>query len=80
MKRGRPGSPSVRKGKAVGPDYPEEYFRNPPNAGIDEEYGSTETKTLDSPTSTPAGMDIEKNPDSSYDDYWGHGAQKGRAK
>lgn len=64
FKRGRPGNPAVRGGKAVGPDYPEENFRNPFNMGIDGEYGSTGEKTLCSPVSSTlegAGLPLHDN-------------------
>ncbi len=70
VKRGRPGSPSVRKGKAVGPDYPETNFTNPWNAGIDSEYNAgDEGKTLSSPTANTiegGGVPLHGN----YDEYW----------
>ena len=67
VKRSRPGNPAVRKGKNVGPDYPENRFVNPTNAGIDEEYGSEDERTLCSPTSTAAGVGpLNKK----YDEYW----------
>ncbi len=69
MKRGRPGNPEVRSGKSVGPDYPEERFRNPFNGpGIDSTYGSEDSKTLLSPTATVEGPGIPLN--HSYDDNW----------
>lgn len=68
VKRSRPGNPAVRKGKNIGPDYPEDRFRNPVNAGIDKEFGSEESKTLYSPTSLPAGDDVPMKGD--YDRYW----------
>lgn len=67
MKRGRPGSPAVHKSKNVGPDYPEDRFTNPVNAGIDTESGSWDEKTLKSPTSTPEG---EGPLNKKYDGYW----------
>jgi len=67
MKRGRPGSPKVRGGKNVGPDYPETNFSNPFNMGIDEESGSDEGKTLYSPTSTPEGIGPLRE---DYDELW----------
>ena len=69
MTRGRPGSGSVRKTKEVGPDYPDERFRNPFNGpGIDSQYGSDTSKTLDSPTATAEGPGIPLNHE--YDKYW----------
>lgn len=58
------GSSKIR---ATG-ESPEEEFRNPVNAGIDEVSGSDHQKTLRSPTSTPVGMGIEHN--EKYDSYW----------
>lgn len=70
MKRSRPGSPTVRKGAAVGPDYPEENFRNPYNAGIDRQYDEgDEKKSLVSPTAITiegAGLPMHDK----YNDYW----------
>lgn len=70
VKRSRPGKHAVKRGKEVGPDYPDNRFTNPMNAGIDEEYGSTTAKALDSPTATTVGgadVPIHKN---TYDDLW----------
>lgn len=70
MTRGRPGSPGVRKGKTVGPDYPEANYINPWNKGIDENYGSEDEKTIDSMNSTTfefGGAPLHKG---AYDKYW----------
>lgn len=64
MKRGRPGSPPIRKGRAVGPDYPEENYENPFNMGIEGSYGSETSKTLSSmnrETLTGAGLPLHDN-------------------
>jgi len=68
MKRGRPGSPKVRTGTAVGPDYPADLYRNPFAGGEDYETGDDDTKTLYSPSNTPdgVGVPLHKN----YDEYW----------
>ena len=39
VKRSRPGVSTVRKGKCVGPDYPEGHFTAPWNQNIDHPYG-----------------------------------------
>ena len=68
-KRSRPGNPAVRKGKNVGPDYPNERYRNPYNgAGLDYESGSSDTKTMESPSATIEGPGIGL--DHNYDKYW----------
>jgi len=58
----------VRKGKAVGPDYDGELYRNPFAAGLDHESGDTTTKTLDSPSATPTGVGIPLY--HNYDKNW----------
>lgn len=69
MKRGRPGSPGVRKGSAVGPDYAEERFRNPfVGPGLDEQYGTEGEKTLVSPSDTVSGNGIGVRHE--YDELW----------
>jgi len=70
VKRSRPGHHEVRKGRAVGPDYPEENFANPWNMGIDHEYGDTTSKTLEGPTSTPAGPADGHDALGEYDKLW----------
>lgn len=70
MKRGRPGSPEVRKGGSVGPDYPESNFVNPVNMGIDREYTEGDgKKTLVSPsanTITGCGQPMRDR----YNELW----------
>lgn len=69
VKRSRPGNPAVRKGRNVGPDYPDDRFTNPTNAGIDKQYGSRDEKTLCGPTATTvdgAGLPHHDK----YDEYW----------
>lgn len=70
MQRGRPGSPGVRKSRNVGPDYPEENFENPTNAGVDSLYHPDETgKTLNSlSANTIEGAQLPEN--GKYDDLW----------
>lgn len=67
-KRSRPGSPAVRTGSTVGPDYPNENFTNPWNVGISSYSGDETSKTLHSPTSTPEGVGIELH--HTYDKNW----------
>jgi hypothetical protein len=69
--RSRPGNASVRKGPTVGPDYPESHYDNPWNRGIDSYSGSTDSYSLDSPTSTPDAMGIKRDGD--YDRHWTKG-------
>jgi hypothetical protein len=62
--RSRPGNRNVRKGKRVGPDYPEELFSNPLNAEIETWYDQGEdNKALVSPnheTVTGVGLPLHK--------------------
>lgn len=64
IKRSRPGNPTVRKGGAVGPDYPEAHYVNPFNMGIESDYGNEHDKTLYSPNGemiTGAGLPLHDN-------------------
>jgi hypothetical protein len=70
VKRSRPGHSEVRKSNEVGPDYPEENFRNPYNAGVDRQRGSETSKTLLSPTDTTAGPSGDDSLNHDYDSYW----------
>jgi hypothetical protein len=69
--RSRPGSHSVRKGKAVGPDYPEARYRNPFDDERDHYTGGEGEKTLYSPVNTPSGIPSELH--HGYNDYWEKG-------
>jgi hypothetical protein len=71
MKRGRPGVASVRRSKNVGPDYPEDRFVNPVDAGMSSQYGDKNTKTVFSDNSTTfegGGAPLNKD---GYDALWG---------
>jgi hypothetical protein len=70
MTRGRPGSPGVRHGKTVGPDYPEANYINPWNKGIDEDYGSETEKSLDSMNSTTLGFGGAPLHEGQYNKLW----------
>jgi hypothetical protein len=70
MKRGRPGNPKVRKGKAVGPDYAEGRFAAPWNADLDGPFGSHDEKDIFSEsgnTFDEGGAPLEKG---NYDKLW----------
>lgn len=72
MKRGRPGSPAVRHGKLLGPDYPQEHFTRPwDGEGSDSSYGMAENdKAIASHNGTlfeHAGIPISEN---RYDELW----------
>lgn len=71
MTRGRPGSPKVRKGRAVGPDYPEGKFAVPMNADIDGPFGDArDDKAMQSEAGLQfdgGGAPLEKG---RYDEYW----------
>lgn len=66
---------------ATGNDYPDDRFKNPWNAGVDEQYpfadgASPSDKTLYGPTRTPVAMDaVELNGLSDYDSNWEHGTR-----
>ena len=68
-----------RKRAATGNEYPEQFWINPWNAGLDNQYGDedgspNETRTLRSPTATPIGVNaIPIHDDSSYDSNWEYG-------
>lgn len=68
MKKGIPGTGRERKSSCVGPDYPEERYRNPFAAGLDSEYGNEHEKTLCSPANTPGGPGVGLN--GGYDELW----------
>lgn len=66
---------------ATGSSYPDKYFINPFNAGIDSQYGDesghpNESRTLCSPTETPVGMGVlGLNGESDYDSNWETGVR-----
>lgn len=73
--RGRPGDHAVRKGKEVGPDYPDDRFRNPVDAGLDTTFGNHDDKSICSPNSTTfGGADLPLH--ESYDSNWPKGDRK----
>lgn len=70
MTRGRPGSPAVRKGRAVGPSYPDGKFDAPWNADIDSPFGSHDEKDIFTEAGTTfddGGAPLEKG---NYDKLW----------
>jgi hypothetical protein len=72
--RSRPGDPNVRKGKEVGPDYPEDRFRNPVGAGLDSTFGNHKDKAICSPNDTTfGGADLPMN--DKYDSLWPKGGK-----
>ena len=46
MKRAHPAKHEVRKGKAVGPDYDQNRYRNPVGAEMDHTFNASSDKTI----------------------------------
>jgi hypothetical protein len=62
------GSGSIRKSRAVGPDYDESRYENPVGAGLDHNFGSKEAKSMDTPNGTTFAPDIPLS--KNYDGLW----------
>lgn len=71
MTRGRPGSPGVKHGRAVGPSYPDGKFNNPVNADIDFPFGDARD---DKAMQSEAGLQFEGGGapmhKGQYDKFW----------
>lgn len=63
---------------ATGSNYPDKFFINPWNGGLDERFDyDNDAKTLRSPTDTPGGMGLQLHGKDSYDSNWEHGYRNG---
>ena len=68
IKRGRTVSP-IRESADVGPDYPDELYRNPVSGDLDSSFGDKGSKAICSPNGTT--FDNESIPlHHSYDSNW----------